>query len=208
MAEKREMRKVADKNQAVLWLWAAHNQVNRRLAGDSTEDPEFPKIQFPTVDSCPLCHQQRSSINTSTVSGNGFTSNSIPKNDVSVESAGAISSQLSDDSLFFKETENWNHTHVLQFLKNIYNRNYLSRYGIPKTPFTEQEDNQGLVKNSAQNLRTRRMVANMFSEIDIRMGMLLYGFCILMMGVAFKLFAFKSNFRRKMFFTKDNLGKV
>lgn len=40
---------------AVLWLWAAHNKVNRRLSGDITEDPQHPKIQFPSPNMCPNC---------------------------------------------------------------------------------------------------------------------------------------------------------
>jgi len=40
---------------AVIWLWSAHNRVNKRLAGDTTEDPLFPKIQFPSVKACPDC---------------------------------------------------------------------------------------------------------------------------------------------------------
>lgn len=42
-------------NSSVLWLWNAHNQVNRRLAGDITEDPDQPKIQFPSAMACPEC---------------------------------------------------------------------------------------------------------------------------------------------------------
>ncbi|XP_050519822.1 sulfhydryl oxidase 2-like [Daktulosphaira vitifoliae] len=41
---------------AVLWLWKAHNQVNKRLSGDVTEDPLFPKVQFPTREHCKKCH--------------------------------------------------------------------------------------------------------------------------------------------------------
>ena len=29
--------------------------VNARLAGDDTEDPKFPKIQFPSAEDCPKC---------------------------------------------------------------------------------------------------------------------------------------------------------
>lgn len=43
-------------NDTVLWLWQAHNKVNKRLAGDSTEDPKNPKIQFPSKIHCPECH--------------------------------------------------------------------------------------------------------------------------------------------------------
>ncbi|XP_060933570.1 sulfhydryl oxidase 1 [Limanda limanda] len=41
---------------AVLWLWAKHNRVNNRLAGALTEDPNFPKIQWPSPEMCPSCH--------------------------------------------------------------------------------------------------------------------------------------------------------
>ncbi|XP_053285722.1 sulfhydryl oxidase 1 [Pleuronectes platessa] len=41
---------------AVLWLWAKHNHVNNRLAGALTEDPNFPKIQWPSPEMCPSCH--------------------------------------------------------------------------------------------------------------------------------------------------------
>ena len=43
-------------NDAILWLWRAHNKANLRLHGDVTEDPEHPKIQFPSSDFCPACH--------------------------------------------------------------------------------------------------------------------------------------------------------
>ncbi|KAM8744623.1 sulfhydryl oxidase 1 [Acanthopagrus schlegelii] len=41
---------------AVLWLWSRHNRVNNRLAGDLSEDPNFPKIQWPSPEMCPACH--------------------------------------------------------------------------------------------------------------------------------------------------------
>lgn len=59
MAKRREIDKVSSWNDSILWLWMAHNEVNKRLAGDSTEDPEFPKIQFPTKDRCPQCHDSK-----------------------------------------------------------------------------------------------------------------------------------------------------
>jgi len=42
--------------QQVLWLWKLHNSVNARLAGDQTEDPAHPKIQFPSASDCKYCH--------------------------------------------------------------------------------------------------------------------------------------------------------
>lgn len=44
---------------AILWLWKQHNRVNNRLAGAVTEDPNFPKIQWPSPEMCPSCHTVR-----------------------------------------------------------------------------------------------------------------------------------------------------
>eukprot|EP01063_Lacrimia_lanifica_P012672 TRINITY_DN1932_c0_g2_i1.p1 TRINITY_DN1932_c0_g2~~TRINITY_DN1932_c0_g2_i1.p1 ORF type:complete len:511 (+),score=169.23 TRINITY_DN1932_c0_g2_i1:1071-2603(+) len=38
-----------------LVLWAFHNEVNARLAGDATDDPEHKKEQFPSRAACPAC---------------------------------------------------------------------------------------------------------------------------------------------------------
>ncbi|MFH4975286.1 hypothetical protein AB6A40_001995 [Gnathostoma spinigerum] len=40
----------------MMYLWSAHNIVNRRLHGDSTEDPQFKKMQFPPTFLCEACH--------------------------------------------------------------------------------------------------------------------------------------------------------
>ncbi|GIY53600.1 sulfhydryl oxidase 1 [Caerostris extrusa] len=46
---------VGNSQEAVLWLWEGHNKVNNRLSGDVTEDPQYPKVQFPSVEDCPKC---------------------------------------------------------------------------------------------------------------------------------------------------------
>lgn len=51
---------VSSYDDAVLWLWSAHNQVNQRLAGDVTEDPMYPKILFPLKVHCETCHDDNS----------------------------------------------------------------------------------------------------------------------------------------------------
>ncbi|KAK9499836.1 hypothetical protein O3M35_002797 [Rhynocoris fuscipes] len=48
---------VTDTNSSILWLWKAHNNVNKRLHKDPTEDPKHPKVQFPPVDVCAECHE-------------------------------------------------------------------------------------------------------------------------------------------------------
>lgn len=41
---------------AVLYLWGKHNEVNRRLAAEATnEDPVYPKTDFPSAVFCPGC---------------------------------------------------------------------------------------------------------------------------------------------------------
>lgn len=53
--------------ESVLWLWKAHNSVNNRLAGDLSEDPSFPKVQFPEAVMCPQCRFGNGSFNENTV---------------------------------------------------------------------------------------------------------------------------------------------
>ncbi|XP_067013587.2 sulfhydryl oxidase 2 [Anabrus simplex] len=55
MAEESLHGNVTTGDDSILWLWRAHNNVNKRLAGDVTEDPKHPKIQFPSQESCPTC---------------------------------------------------------------------------------------------------------------------------------------------------------
>ncbi|XP_074595952.1 sulfhydryl oxidase 2-like [Brevipalpus obovatus] len=50
-------------NSSVLWLWRAHNQVNKRLAGDDTEDPAHKKTQFPSKSLCPSCWTTQGTFN-------------------------------------------------------------------------------------------------------------------------------------------------
>ncbi|KAE8610463.1 hypothetical protein XENTR_v10012136 [Xenopus tropicalis] len=42
-------------DEAILWLWDRHNRVNKRLAGQPSEDPEFPKLPWPSKTLCPFC---------------------------------------------------------------------------------------------------------------------------------------------------------
>jgi thiol oxidase len=58
MAKRNHIWNVTSKDQAALWLWSAHNEVNQRLAGDITEDTNHPKIQFPAEDNCHVCYKK------------------------------------------------------------------------------------------------------------------------------------------------------
>ncbi|KAJ8376495.1 hypothetical protein SKAU_G00070750 [Synaphobranchus kaupii] len=50
------MNHVRTPSTAALWLWSRHNRVNNRLAGALSEDPSFPKVQWPPPELCPPCH--------------------------------------------------------------------------------------------------------------------------------------------------------
>ena len=55
MSDEEGLFEVTDSDEAAIWLWRAHNIVNKRLAGAITEDPKHPKVQFPTRTRCPPC---------------------------------------------------------------------------------------------------------------------------------------------------------
>ncbi|XP_010628604.1 sulfhydryl oxidase 1, partial [Fukomys damarensis] len=54
------MHRVRSPDDAVLWLWTSHNRVNARLAGAPSEDPQFPKVQWPPHELCSACHNELS----------------------------------------------------------------------------------------------------------------------------------------------------
>lgn len=157
MAKKNKIWNVTSKDNAVLWLWSAHNEVNVRLAGDITEDPEHPKTIFPSIDMCQDCRKESS---TNTVI-------------------------------------DWDKTEVLWYLKRIHSMENVSRLGV---------DDESVLPSSIEQFRAKRLLGNVFSDVDMRMGILLYVFCIGMMIVAVKLFL-RRGYRKKMY-VHDMLGKV
>lgn len=54
---------VKTNDDAILWLWRAHNKANLRLKDDKSSDPEFPKIRFPPLYLCPTCRLPSRSYN-------------------------------------------------------------------------------------------------------------------------------------------------
>lgn len=57
MASKTAWDEVREDGEASLWLWRAHNVVNKRLEGAVNEDPKRPKTQFPPATLCPSCRR-------------------------------------------------------------------------------------------------------------------------------------------------------
>ena len=67
MTEKQPFKKARTHQEAILWLWRAHNEVNERLSeeeaadaqrGETSENPR--KVQYPTRELCPQCYTDAS----------------------------------------------------------------------------------------------------------------------------------------------------
>ena len=56
-------KEVATATDGVLWLWRAHNRVNKRLQDAVSSDPQHPKIQFPSQEQCPHCRAAKTDTN-------------------------------------------------------------------------------------------------------------------------------------------------
>ena len=126
---------------AVLWLWEAHNVVNKRLKGTISSDPVYPKTMFPSYKVCPFCYQYN--LNQDTVAGSivmeagkttstriqpGFNDTSFSKGESLVaafmvgkqtaESASTVTAAASKSVESAKHV--WNRTAVLLYLWNFY----------------------------------------------------------------------------------------
>lgn len=157
MAKKNKIWNVTSKDNAVLWLWSAHNEVNGRLAGDITEDPAHPKIMYPSTDMCQDCRKETST-------------------DKNID---------------------WDKTEVLMYMKRVHSMENVSRLGV---------DDETVLPFSLEKFRAKRLLGSVFSDVDMRMGIFLYVFCIGMMIIAVKLFL-RRGYRKKMY-VHDMLGKV
>ncbi|VDO37409.1 unnamed protein product [Haemonchus placei] len=54
--ETHKMQQVSTREEMVMWLWRVHNFVNTRLSGSRSDDPRFPKRQFPPSVVCTQCY--------------------------------------------------------------------------------------------------------------------------------------------------------
>ncbi|VDM59878.1 unnamed protein product [Angiostrongylus costaricensis] len=55
-AEKHKLAEVSTRDEMVMWFWRVHNFVNKRLSGALSDDPLFPKRQFPPPVLCAQCY--------------------------------------------------------------------------------------------------------------------------------------------------------
>ncbi|XP_037046806.1 sulfhydryl oxidase 1 [Bradysia coprophila] len=161
MAVNKRIWNVQTKDDAILWLWMAHNTVNKRLRNDVTEDSIFPKIKFPSAEMCPTCRR-------------------LPLTSFNVN-----------------DKSEWDKNEVLEFFKRIYSPLNISRLGV---------ENEGALPLTLEALREKRLLGNVFTDMDMRMGIFLYLFCIGVMIFTVKFFL-RRRYRRKMY-SHDFLGKV
>lgn len=56
-------KKVRTHDEAVLWLWHAHNIVNKRLHNARSTDPHFPKVAYPPKEMCIECTEDSKEYN-------------------------------------------------------------------------------------------------------------------------------------------------
>ena len=109
---------------AILWLWEAHNTVNRRLEGDISTDPAYPKVLFPSKQMCPYCYTPISSSSRKEKGRRGGASkNDQPSwEDVTFADGKSLLSPQASNSINSHRYV-WNRTSVLLFLWNFYHLN-------------------------------------------------------------------------------------
>ena len=119
---------------AVLWLWEAHNVVNKRLKGSISSDPAYAKVMFPSYQVCPYCYEQgtstRSAMNDTqkavsrslTINHPGFNDTKFSKGEslVSVFMNGNTNVAVAMDKNADSAKHVWNRTAVLLYLWNFY----------------------------------------------------------------------------------------
>lgn len=108
---------VSSHNEAILWLWRGHNKVNKRLAGDRSEDPKHPKIQFPSIDLCEECRLPQSNNGDEVHWNEGvvleFLKNHYGVDNIRIKKPSATSSPgLDDADIVSKQTKRHFVTHL------------------------------------------------------------------------------------------------
>ena len=114
---------------AVLWLWEAHNAVNRRLKEDISTDPAYPKVLFPSKEMCPYCYREVSSRKEKGLHGGATASENegVSWEDTTFADGESLlnpqASHARGNSVGGHRYYVWNRTSVLLFLWNFYHLN-------------------------------------------------------------------------------------
>lgn len=130
MAARNKIWNVTSKDDAVVWLWSSHNEVNKRLSGDATEDSDHPKIQFPTVNMCPECRKP------------------------------ILTNHHNHQQYTLQDGNEWNVLEVLRFLKNTYSATNRNPLGLQQASLVPQTLAYSGVGDNFQSNRTFGNVLN------------------------------------------------
>lgn len=130
MAARNKIWNVTSKDDAVVWLWSSHNEVNKRLAGDATEDADHPKIQFPSADMCPECRKP------------------------------ILTNHHNHQQYTLQDGNEWNVLEVLRFLKNTYSSINRNPLGLQQASLVPQRLVHDGVGDNFQSNRTFGNVLN------------------------------------------------
>lgn len=130
MAARNKIWNVTSKDDAVLWLWASHNEVNKRLSGDATEDSDHPKIQFPSVDMCPECRKP------------------------------ILTNHHNHQQYTLQDGNEWNVLEVLRYLKRVYSFDNRNPLGLQQASLVPQKLAYSGVGDNFQSNRTFGNVLN------------------------------------------------
>lgn len=109
MAARNKIWNVTSKDDAVVWLWTNHNEVNKRLSGDATEDSDHLKIQFPSVAMCPECRRP------------------------------ILTNHHNHQQYTLQDGNEWNVLEVLKFLKAMYSSDNRNPLGLQQASLVPQK---------------------------------------------------------------------
>ncbi|RXG59631.1 Sulfhydryl oxidase 2 [Armadillidium vulgare] len=160
----------------VIWLWRAHNKVNKRLHGDLSEDPKHPKEQFPSKVTCPKCwFKGLDKFNNDEVLK--FLMRLYGKNSISLEGS---------TNLLREKGNNSGNSH-----KNA--NNFIS---VDKTKIHKK-----IAENNESNVKIQKLPSSTwnFDSTDLNLCVLLYLASTLIIAAGYFMFILKRKLRRKKY---------
>lgn len=130
MAARNKIWNVTSKDDAVVWLWSSHNEVNKRLSGDATEDSDHPKMQFPAANLCPVCRKP------------------------------ILTNHHNHQQYTLQDGNEWNVLEVLRFMKDMYSTTNRNPLGLQQASLVPQRLVHDGVGDHFQSNRTFGNVLN------------------------------------------------
>lgn len=160
--------KVLSDGDAILWLWEAHNVVNKRLMNDISSDPLYPKLPFPSLKHCPYCYKQL------TLGSKGAGVRDPDPQWSNTGFGSRTESLLVDDTTTAKRSlvYTWNRTAVLFYLWNFYHWNlthYVTQKAILQAAWPQFFSQQRI------NINVQRGIG--FNSYDLGFCVTYYALC-------------------------------